>query len=69
MMPVGKEAVPVDVRFVGGPQDGLELRLVNPPPATIRLAVPEWATYRLEPPAAGPLSPRHRHRYVLLALS
>ena len=32
--------------FVGGPRDGDTLRLVNPPPAKIRLAFPVWCTYQ-----------------------
>lgn len=31
--------------FVGGPRDGDEMRLVNPPPPALRLAMPEWCTY------------------------
>jgi len=42
-----KQAVTAaEYRFVGGPRDDTEMRLVYPPPEQIRLAFPEWCTYQ-----------------------
>ena len=34
-----------EIYFVDGPRGGTNLRVVNPPPARLRLAFPEWCNY------------------------
>lgn len=45
------------ISFVGGPRDGDRLQVGLPLPDSIRLAVPEWALYRL----ADPVARRYEH--------
>lgn len=37
----------VEVEFLNGPRKGTGMRVCNPPSPMLRLAFPEWCTYRL----------------------
>lgn len=47
--PPVEEKIPtfIVLEFADGPKEGKEIRLVNPPPAQVRLAFPEWCTYEV----------------------
>ena len=37
----------ITIDFIDGPRMGTSIRLINPPPKSMRLAFPEWSTYVL----------------------
>lgn len=43
---VEKEVTSVVVTFREGPRGGQEMKVSNPPPLYMKLAMPEWAVYR-----------------------
>lgn len=40
-----KASTSVEIHLNGGPRNGDTLRVANPPPPRIRLAIPEWCNY------------------------
>lgn len=38
----------VDMTFVDGPKQGEEIRMPNPPPRFLKVAMPEWAVYEVD---------------------